>query len=157
MVAWTYIHCGHIAHICQFESISFSVGPLCLNFMSAWLSLAGSTHNCTVLLVLDSMLKILNHSAISSTPSGSSICFLVVCIILFKWFLEGVYHMLQECLVQFYIILICRQKVALKHRIPVNTLPYSSCTFDVGFCTCLLASMSGNVSWLVSSWEHKLF
>ena len=42
-----------MATYCTFvslESILFSVGLLCIGLMSAWLSLARSRHNCTVLM-----------------------------------------------------------------------------------------------------------
>ena len=52
-------------------SISFSVGPLCISLINAWLSCAGSKHSCTLPFALGTTTKLLHHSAISSTPSGA--------------------------------------------------------------------------------------
>ena len=55
-------------------SVSFSIGPLCIGFMRAWLSLAGSPYDHTVQLGLGTTMKLLQNLAISTTTSGASIC-----------------------------------------------------------------------------------
>ena len=47
-------------------SISFSVGPLCSGYMNR--------HNLTLPFGLGTVIKLLHHSAFSSTYSGASIC-----------------------------------------------------------------------------------
>ena len=64
----------------SFSSILFSVGPLCIGLINAWLSCAGSKHSHTLPFVLGTITKLLYHSAILSTPRGammssSSSCF----------------------------------------------------------------------------------
>ena len=61
---------------CTFSSsgsMSFNIGPLCIDHISVWLSLAGSKHSHTVSFGFDSTVKLLHHSAVSFTPSGNSI------------------------------------------------------------------------------------
>ena len=43
-------------------------------FISAWLSLVGYRNNHTVPLCLGTIMKLLYHPAISSTPSGATMC-----------------------------------------------------------------------------------
>ena len=70
----------------------------------ALLSLAGSRHYCTVGLGLSTVLKVLHHLAVSSTPSVGSNVVLVVFLFPFKWLPEGIYYESQRHLVWFCII-----------------------------------------------------
>ena len=84
--------------------ILFRVGPLCIGLMRAWFWQAGSRHNPTLPLALGANTKLLHHSDVSWTPSGSimsSFCSLSNS----SWngFLKWVCHASQWCLVRFAI------------------------------------------------------
>ena len=52
-------------------SILFSVGPLYIGLINAWLSHAGSKHSHTLPFALGTNTKLLHHSAILPTPRGA--------------------------------------------------------------------------------------
>ena len=56
------------------SGILFDVESLCTGLISALLSLAGYTHNCTLPLALGTRTKLLQHFNVSSTSRGTIIC-----------------------------------------------------------------------------------
>ena len=121
----------------SFNSIPFSVGPLCIGLINAWLSHAGSKHSCTLPFALGTTTKLLHHSAISSTPRGAMMSSSCRC---FSSSLNGFCNAYATCLGgTWYGLLLglsCYENVPSKHPIPLNTLPYVLCIF------CVMASLS---------------
>ena len=85
---------GRIACVFSIRSMSFNIGALCIALINDWLSLAGSRHRYTIPLVSDTMMKLLHHSGVSSTPSGTCIS----CSCSFSNFLNGCFSMYASCL-----------------------------------------------------------
>ena len=129
----------------SYRYISFNVGPLCNGISSAWLSLAGYRHRCTVSLGLATTTKLLHHLAILSTPSYASIwcccnqstSFFNGSCSVYETLLSGTWYGSASSLT-------CRKKVPLEHPIPANTSLCSSCILNmVSALTALLVSMPG--------------
>ena len=123
--------------------MSFRVQPLWTGLISTLLSLAGSKHNCTLQLAFGSRIKLLYHSAVSSTSNGTIMCCfcslssssLSGCCGAYDTILGGVWY-------GWWLSFTLRLNVPLKHPIPVNTLLnllFSFCVID------LLASLSSSV------------
>ena len=86
----------------------------------------GSRHSHTVLFGLGIMAKLLHHSTVSSTSNGANICWscsLFSCC--------NVYAM--NLGYDFTSSLTCKEKLPLKHPIPIYTAQYSFCIVSVGF------------------------
>ena len=113
-------------------SISFSVGPLCIGLINAWLSHAGSKHSHTLPFALGTNTKLLHHSAISSTPSGAMMSIsssqsrssLNGFCSAYATHLGGTWYGLLSSLS-------CNENVPSKHPIPLKTFPKVSWIFCV--------------------------
>ena len=112
-------------------SISLNIGPLCTGLISTWLSLVESRCKHTVLSGLGTMTKLLYHSAFLYTPSGASISCCSVSSSLMNGFCSVYVMCLRSGWYGFVSSLPCREKVPLKHSIPVNTSLYLSCILSL--------------------------
>ena len=108
----------------SFGSISFSVGPLRISLINAWLSHTESKHSHTLLFALGINTKLLHHSAISSTPRGAMMSNSCSCS---TSSLNSFCNTYAMCLGgTWYGLLLglsCNENVPLKHPIPLKTLP----------------------------------
>ena len=141
--------------LCAFVSLgkrSLSVGPLCMGHISAWISLAESKHRCTAPVGFGNIMILLQHSAISFTPSGGIISYSSS---LFHSFLSGICSAYTTFLggtwYHFPSSFILNEKVPLKHLMPEKTLVNSMCILAVVFALSTLStSVSGHETFAIS-------
>ena len=110
------------------------VQPLCAHLTNTWLNLAGSKHRQMAPFGFQTILKLLHHSSVSSTPSDMIIC--CSCRYpLFKWLLKCICYRHRWCLVQFYTFLNVLKNVPLKQLMPESN-HYMYCAFLLLYCIC---------------------
>ena len=106
----------------SFGSMSFSLGPLCMDLINAWYSHAGSKHKLTLLLALGTGTKLLHHYDVSLTPSGAIIS---CCCCLSNSSLNGISSTyathLGGTLYGLLSSFSCKENVPSKHPMPLNT------------------------------------
>ena len=118
--------------------ISFNVGPLCTGLLSALLSLARFSHNCILPLAFRTRKKLLHHSHVSYTSSGTIICcFCSGCTSSLR-VLWSTYAILVGAWYGWLPFFTYNLEVPSQHPIPRKTLLNSSCIFvsipDLSFC-----------------------
>ena len=116
--------------------MSFNIGPQCIGLINAWLSHAGSKHNCILPFALGTNTKLLHHSAVSSTPSGIMMSSSCSCwssslngfCSAYAMHLRGTWYDLLSGLS-------CKENMPSKHPILLNTSPY------VSYILCVMAAI----------------
>ena len=102
----------------------FSVGPLCIGLINAWLSHAGSKHSLTLPFALGTNTKLLHHSAVLSIPRG---VMMSISCSHSSSSLNSFCNAYATCLGgAWYALLLglsCNENVPSKHPILLNTLP----------------------------------
>ena len=103
-------------------SISFSVGPLCISLINAWISHAGSRHSLTLPFALGTNTR---HTPICHLvyPKGcDDVHFLQAFQLLLEWSLYHICHMSGSCLVWLAVGLKLQWKCAFKEPNTIKTV-----------------------------------
>ena len=117
--------------------MSLTVHSLCSGHISTWLSHVESKQHCTVPFGLDTTMKLLHHSAVSSTPSDYIICCSCNLFQFFFNYSSSAYATpVGIAWYGFMPSLTCEENVTLKYPIPANTLSDLLCISCAIFCTC---------------------